>query len=315
VNQESKATQQLHARNRHGKRYDFRALIRSCSELEAFVVANPAGDDTVDFADPESVKMLNRALLVHHYGITHWDIPAGYLCPAIPGRAEYLHRVADLLAEDADNEVPHGRNVKVLDIGVGVNCVFPIIGVAEYGWKFVGSDIDPLAIRWAKELVTANRSLKKNVECRLQAKPENLFKGIVNAGESFALSICNPPFHVSREAAEAGTLRKLRNLQRKQASEAILNFGGHDTELWCDGGEAAFIRRMIRQSASMPEVCIWFTSMVSKHEHLSGILKALKTVDASDVRTLEMSLGQKQSRIVAWSFQTLEQRRMPWKQT
>lgn len=271
---------------------------------------NPAGDDTVNFADPEAVKFLNRALLIHHYGITHWDIPAGYLCPAIPGRAECLHQLADLLAEDDGNEIPRGRRVKILEIGVGANCVFPIIGAAEYGWKFVGSDIDSVSVRWARELVAANRSLKKNVECRLQADPSKFFNGIVKADERFALTLCNPPFHASRAAAQEGTMRKLRNL--KGTSEATLNFGGSDSELWCDGGELNFIRGMIRESASIPEVCAWYSAMVSKQENLSGIRKALKTVRASDSRVLGISLGQKQSRIVAWTFQSREQRRKYW---
>ena len=302
-------TKDLHPRNRHGGRYDFPALIRSCLGLEAFVVANPAGDDTINFADPEAVKMLNRALLVRHYGITHWDIPAGYLCPAIPGRAECLHRLADLLAEDNENEVPRGRRVKILEIGVGANCVFPIIGAAEYGWKFVGSDIDPLSVRWAQELAAGNPSVKKNIECRLQAKPANFFKGVVNAGEKFALTLCNPPFHASKEAAKEGTMRKLRNLEGKQPAEATLNFGGSDGELWCDGGEFAFVTRMIRESAEMPEASAWFTTMVSKRENLLGIRKALKVARACESRTIEISLGQKQSRIVAWSFQARERRR------
>ena len=273
---------------------------------------NPSGNDTIDFACPDAVKILNRALLIHHHGITHWDIPADYLCPAVPGRAECLHRLADLLAEDAEGDVPRGRAVRVFEVGVGANCVFPIIGAAEYGWKFVGSDIDPLSVRWSRELVIANRSLKKNVECRLQAEPANFWKGVVKAGEQFTLSLCNPPFHASREAAKEGTLRKLRNLGGKPASEATLNFGGNDNELWCDGGEIGFIRRMIRESASMPETCAWYTTMVSKQENLPGIRKALKAVRVRDSRTLDCSLGQKQNRIVAWSFLTREQRRLHW---
>lgn len=157
--------------------------------------------------------MLNRALLIRHYGITHWDIPPGYLCPAIPGRAECLHPLADLLAEHNENEVPRGRKVKVLEIGAGANRVFPIIGVAECGWKSVGTDIDPLSAGWARELAAANPSLKKNVERRLQESPAHVFKGVVKSGERFALHLCNPPFHASREAARKGTLRKLRNLE------------------------------------------------------------------------------------------------------
>lgn len=88
----------LHPRNRHRSRYDFPALIASCPALAPFVKPNAWGDVSVDFADPAAVKMLNRALLQHFYGIEHWDIPADYLCPPIPGRADYLHHLADLLA-------------------------------------------------------------------------------------------------------------------------------------------------------------------------------------------------------------------------
>jgi 23S rRNA (adenine1618-N6)-methyltransferase len=302
----------LHPRNRHGDRYDFAALLRSCPGLAGFVRSNPAGEDTIDFADPMAVKALNRALLIHHYGVALWDIPTGYLCPAIPGRAECLHHLADLLAEDDEGEVPRGRKVKVLEIGVGANCVFPIIGSAEYGWKFVGADIDPVSVKWVKELAAANPRLKNNVESRLQKNPANFFKGIVRPKERFALTICNPPFHESREAAQEGTLRKLRNLEGKRPAEATLNFGGSDTELWCEGGEAGFLDGMIRESAKLPEAAAWFSTMVSKRENLPGIQRTLRKVKAQESRIIEISLGQKRSRIVAWSFQTSEDRRAHW---
>lgn len=41
--------------------------------------------------------MLNKALLAAHYDIEYWDIPDTYLCPPIPGRADYVHRAAELL--------------------------------------------------------------------------------------------------------------------------------------------------------------------------------------------------------------------------
>lgn len=305
-------TKDLHPRNRHGDRYDFPSLALSSPELAGFVTSNPAGGDTINFAAPKAVKALNRALLIHHYGITLWDIPADYLCPAIPGRAECLHHLADLLGDDNAEDVPRGRKVKVLEIGVGANCVFPIIGSAEYGWKFVGADIDPVSVSWAEELATANPRLKKNLECRLQKNPSNFFKGIVKPGERFALSICNPPFHESKEAAKEGTLRKLKNLAGKRPAEATLNFGGSDTELWCAGGEAGFLDGMIRESAQLPETAAWFSTMVSKRENMPGIHKTLKKIKVLESRTIEISLGQKRSRIVAWSFQTREQRRTYW---
>ena len=297
-----------HPRNRHGARYDFPGLIRSCPELARFVVKNPSGGDTVDFADPAAVTTLNRALLQHHYGVTHWDIPPGYLCPPIPGRADYLHHVADLLGDGDEVAIPRGPSVTVLDIGMGANCVYPILGIAEYGWQFVASDIDPVAVNWAKRLVAANRVLIGNIECRLQPARADIFKGIVRPGERFAVSICNPPFHASAEEAAAGTLRKLRNLGGAKTAKPVLNFGGQGGELWCPGGESTFVLRMITQSAARPETCRWFTTLVSKRDNLPAIQQALKAANASEVRIIGLAHGQKKSRIVAWTFLPPEQR-------
>lgn len=291
----------LHPRNRHRLGYDFPALIRSSPELARFGRRNPAGTDTIDFADPAAVTALNRALLKHHYGIEQWDIPPGYLCPPIPGRADYIHRVADLLG-GAGLVIPSGPAVRLLDIGAGANCVYPILGVAEYGWSFVGTESDPVAAAWAENLIAANPVLTGRVEIRRQESPAHVFESIVKPGERFAASICNPPFHASAQEAAAGTRRKLRNLGTGKTAAPVLNFGGRSTELWCEGGEPAFVRRMIAESAERPELCGWFTTLVSKRESLPSIHQALKAVRADEVRTLELAQGQKKSRIVAWRF-------------
>jgi len=300
---------ELHPRNPHRAPYDFPRLIASCRELKSFVIPHPLAGDTIDFADPAAVKMLNRALLKHHYGVDHWDIPRGYLCPPIPSRADYLHYVADLLAEGVASAIPRGLAVRVLDIGVGANCVYPLIGVHEYGWRFVGTDIDPVSVNWANQLVAANPTLVGKIECRHQLATDAIFKNVVHPGETFALSICNPPFHASPAEAAAGSLRKLKNLGNGKQAKTVLNFGGQSNELWCHGGEDAFVRRMIGESAARQDLCVWFTTLVSKRGTLPAIYRELSKVRAVDVRTLVMFAGQKQSRIVAWTFLPVGERR------
>ena len=156
----------LHPRNKHRERYDFKQLIDSCPELGQFVKLNNYKDESIDFFNPEAVKMLNKALLKHYYGIDNWDIPKNYLCPPIPGRADYIHHIADLLgsnnSEFQRNKIPTGNKIKCLDIGVGANCVYPIIGNKEYGWSFVGTDIDPVSIESANKIIEMNPFLKGN---------------------------------------------------------------------------------------------------------------------------------------------------------
>lgn len=292
----------MHSRNPHRSRYDFGQLIGACPELASYVITNPSNGQTINFADPAAVKMLNRALLKQFYNIHSWEFPANYLCPPIPGRADYIHHAADLLARHNGGNIPTGSSVKLLDIGVGANCIYPMIGHQAYGWHFVASDIDPVAIQSARHIVASNPSLSGAVECRLQSNPSNIFSNIVKPGEVFDLSICNPPFHSSAEIAAEGTKRKTRNLSKGDQTNTALNFGGQANELICEGGEAEFIRRMVKQSAELPHLCRWFTSLVSQKDNLYGIYKALKKAGAPEVHTIPMAYGQKQSRLVAWSF-------------
>ena len=301
--------QGLHPRNRHRERYDFPALIQASPELARFVARNPYGDDSIDFADPEAVRALNRALLACFYGVSAWHIPPHYLCPPVPGRADYLHYAADLLGNCNAGVIPSGPAVHVLDVGVGANCIYPILGVREYGWRFLGSDIDALALACASGIVQDNPGLGLAIELRLQASPGQIFQGLLRSDEVFDLSVCNPPFHASLAQAHEGTQRKWRNLGRGQDGAPRLNFGGQGAELWCPGGESGFITRMILESAQIPTQILWFSTLVSKSAALPELQHALRTAGALEVRILAMSQGQKQSRVLAWTFQNADQQR------
>ena len=289
----------LHPRNRHQGRYDFARLVLADAQLASFININAHGEQGIDFADPAAVKALNRALLKDSYGIVGWDIPAHNLCPPVPGRADYVHYVADLLASSHQGVVPKKKGVQVLDIGTGANCIYPLIGVSEYRWQFVASDINAASLANAQQILDANPKLAKQITLRMQTSPNAVFNSIVHDDEWFDLSMCNPPFHTSLAEAREGTQRKWQNLGKENAS---LNFGGQDAELWCPGGELAFIQRMIKESAHIPTRCFWFTTLVSKSASLSGIYAALKQAKVHDHKTIAMSQGQKQSRLVAWTF-------------
>lgn len=292
----------MHPNNKHTERYDFKSLVESCPQLSTFVFVNQYGSETVDFANPEAVKMLNKALLIHFYKIENWDIPDGYLCPPIPGRANYLHYLADLLARSNRGKIPKGQAVKGLDIGVGANVIYPIIGQAEYGWSFVGSDIDTVAITAAQQNIDTNVHLKNNLELRLQNNAKYIFNGIFSPKERIDFTICNPPFHASAKEAQAGTQRKIKNLKGEKTAKPVLNFGGQNHELWCEGGEKQFIQSMIRESQAFANNCFWFTTLVAKSDNLRDIYKTLKKVNPTDIQTIEMKQGNKITRFVAWTF-------------
>ena len=210
----AKAPALLHPRNRHQGRYDFSRLINDTPELAAFVFLNPYGDQSINFADPAAVKTLNRALLRTFYDIQDWDIPANYLCPPIPGRADYVHYLADLLSSNNAGVIPCGATVRALDIGVGANAIYPLIGHAEYGWHFLGSDIDAVALTSARRIIHANQGLSTAIKLRQQRSHNHIFQGILSANDYFDLTLCNPPFHSSQEEASRSTQRKWRGLTK-----------------------------------------------------------------------------------------------------
>jgi 23S rRNA (adenine1618-N6)-methyltransferase len=304
----------LHPRNKHRERYNFKLLIKSYPVLSKFIKPNDFNDESIDFFNPEAVKALNKALLMHFYNINAWEIPKGYLCPPIPGRADYIHHIADLLGNNNYGKIPKGNNIKCLDIGVGASCVYPIIGNKEYGWSFIGTDIDVLAIENANKIISNNTFLKDIIEFRLQAKSKDIFYGVITKDERFDITICNPPFHSSLEEAQKGTLRKLNNLKAKKITEPTKNFGGQNSELWCDGGENRFVRNLIRESKNFANSCFWFTTLVSKQSNLRAVYNALEKAGPIEVKTIEMGQGNKTSRIVAWTFLSFEQQK-EWKNT
>lgn len=301
----------LHPRNRHQGRYDFPALIAGSPELGAFVITNPYGKPSIDFANPEAVKAFNRALLQQGYGIRQWDIPTGYLCPPIPGRADYLHHLADLLGAAHDGLIPRGPGLRGLDIGVGANCVYPLIGHHDYGWRFVGADIDAQSLDSAAAILTANPRFAEAIELRRQTEPRHIFQGLLQPDERFDFTLCNPPFHASLDEAHSGSSRKWKNLGKQDPSRQlpVLNFGGRSNELHCEGGETAFIARMAEESSAFAQQVFWFSTLVSKAGNVAPLLERLKALGARDIRVVPMAQGQKQSRFVAWTYLEKNQRR------
>ncbi|WP_026968418.1 23S rRNA (adenine(1618)-N(6))-methyltransferase RlmF [Algoriphagus terrigena] len=306
--------QGLHPRNLHQGRYDLEALSETSPELRPFVFQNEFRNLSIDFSDSKAVKALNQALLKHFYQIEFWDIPDGFLCPPIPGRADYIHYLADLLAHSNSGKIPADDRINVLDIGTGANLIYPILGNSSYQWSFVGSELNPQATVAAQNILGQNPSLHSKIEIRPQTNSSKIFAGIIRPEDFFDLTLCNPPFHESAQAAQAGSQRKIRNLTGKTVTKAKLNFGGQAAELWTEGGELEFIQKMILESTNFKNQVFWFTTLISKSENLKPIEFLLKSAGVAARKTISMAQGNKQSRFVAWTFLN-ESQQLAWKKS
>lgn len=285
----------LHPKSKHKTQYDFPSLIKAHAPLAKFVGPNKYGTESIDFSNQAAVMALNTALLKYFYNVKFWEIPKDYLCPPIPGRADYIHHLADRMKDFLQKR---GDAIHVLDVGVGANCIYPLIGNHEYGWKFVGSDIDVVALENAQNIIDKNK-LNDQIELRLQTDRKKIFENVITADDYFSFVVCNPPFHESAEAAKEGTQKKNKNLGLKKDNS---NFGGTNNELWCEGGELAFIKQMIFESVDYRDNVAWFSTLVSKSTTMPLLYEELKKEGITKVRTIDMAQGQKKTRILAWRF-------------
>lgn len=300
----------LHKRNLHQGRYDLEVLANHSQDLKPYITKNLKGESTIVFSDAKAVLALNKALLTYYYDLSDWFIPEGYLCPPIPGRTDYIHHLADLLAASNFGRRPKAR---VLDIGTGANLIYPITGTFLYGWNFVASEIDHEATKNGAAIISKNSRLFNKIELRSQNQPNQILEGIIKNGEHFDLTMCNPPFYQSVEEAGEENRRKNRNLHSKNNEKPTLNFGGQSNELWCPGGEKRFLSTLVNESKKYEKQCFWFTSLVAKSTHLKALKSSLDYHKAHEVKVIDMKQGQKASRILAWSFLNKEEQNN-WRQ-
>ncbi|WP_370398373.1 23S rRNA (adenine(1618)-N(6))-methyltransferase RlmF [Tenacibaculum dicentrarchi] len=278
----------LHENNKHKNGYDFKFLKEKYPQISAFVIEK-FDKETIDFSDPVAVKEFNKALLFAYYNIKDWNFPDENLCPPIPGRVDYIHHLADLIADE--------KEVNVLDIGTGASCVYPLLGTSVYNWNFVATDIDLDSLDYSQDIIDDN-NLDAKIKLRQQFDELNVLKGITEEDDAFTLTMCNPPFYKSEEEARGANRRKSRNL----GNNTVRNFAGNSNELWYSGGEKAFLHTYLYESSLQPELSKWFTSLVSKKENVKSLQDSAKKLKVKEFKVIPMSQGNKVTRIVCWRF-------------
>ncbi len=117
------------------------------------LIRTPAGEQSVDFANPQAVKALNKALLAHfmplHTGTFRFRqnrrCPSKYLYPVI-----WRIRLGE-----TTGAFRRGATI-ILDVGGRANCIYPLIGVHEYGWRFTAGEVSDAAMSSAQANIQAN---------------------------------------------------------------------------------------------------------------------------------------------------------------
>jgi len=273
----------------------FAALAQHYPGLSPHVKVAQGGQASLDFKSYAATRELTRCLLHNDHQLDWW-IPHGQLIPPVTNRLNYIHWLKDLLklssppAEAATGE--GSSTVRGLDIGCGANCIYPLIGAATCGWQFVGTDITPEALTWARRNVAANPQLSHLIEVRQVAAadkqtPGGMLLGAVGEGETFHFSMCNPPFFDTLADAN------------QNPNTAC---GGTPAEMVCLGGEEAFVRAMVEESATLGSQVHWYTSMVGKKSTLKEVRRLLHDRSVPVIRSTQFFQGETSRWAVAWSY-------------
>jgi 23S rRNA (adenine1618-N6)-methyltransferase len=100
----------------------------------------------------------------------------------------------------------------------------------------IGAESDVVAVKIARENIQLTNTLKDKIEIRHQKNKSFLFNNIIHPKEQFDFSVCNPPFHSSKDEALKRSLKKNSNLGNpRDRNTHLLNFEGQANELWCNG--------------------------------------------------------------------------------
>ena len=326
----------MHPRSPYALRKpDFAALARADASFARLVKTRPNGEAQLDWRDPSALVELCRVLLHHDFGV-RWTLPARALCPTVPSRLNYLLWIADLIA--LGPSIPTVQIVGI-DIGTGASCIYPLLGVAHLGWKFLATEADPISVNAARHNVDLN-NWSERIEVRQVVAPEAEAAAAAPEATAAVEAADGVVADDDADAAEYAELRQKDNGGGASSNAPILVdvllpsdgaftfcmcnppwFGGGEepmanksirgpderctataSEVFTDGGEAGFIGRLAADSAKLRQRVRWYSSLVGRKASLHRALKAVKACGAIHVRTTEISQGVTSRWAIAWSF-------------
>jgi len=289
--------------NEDADRVDFAILAQHNEEFRKHLITTSDGKGRINWNSPEALKALTAATLDYKFNIK-WDIPLNTLCPPVPNRATYVRWISKLLG--SSRAVNTGSTVKGIDVGTGASCIYPLLGKAMFGYHFLATDTDPVSLEWAKKNITSN-GWEDAITTKLQTEPTAVLSGLLNEGEQYDFVVCNPPFFDKAErqgAASEGTDvpqggHGVANPSAPRKDRTTnLTAGEHSTE----GGEAAFVGRMIDESLELRTRVTWYSAMIGRKQSLTALRKTLESLKDVSIRCTNIMHGKTTRWLLAWTF-------------
>ncbi|KAF4447097.1 23S rRNA (-N6)-methyltransferase [Fusarium austroafricanum] len=243
------------------------------------------------FNNPECVMQLTKTLLKLDFGL-QLELPEDRLCPPVTNRHNYILWLKGLL--DSSSYEKKGRKVVGLDIGTGASCIYPLMGCMERDWEFIATDIDPKSIEYARKNVALNK-LEHRINV-IERKPNEALIPLDDLNiNSIAFTMSNPPFY--------GSEAELLESAKKKSRPPFTACTGAKVEMVTNGGEVAFVDRILKESLVLRERVQWYTSMFGFLTSLIEFIDKLREHNIDNYAVTEFIQGNKTRRwAAAWSF-------------
>ncbi|PHH58813.1 hypothetical protein CDD80_1957 [Ophiocordyceps camponoti-rufipedis] len=285
ISQPNPTSQDAHFKALYSSAPDFQRLARCDADFAALVEGH-----RLDFGDPASVVQLSKTLLKLDFGL-ELHLPPDRLCPPIPNRHCYILWLKDLL--DSSSYDPPGSLVG-MDVGTGASCIYPLLGCVQRPWSFIATDIDAESLAWARRNVQQNK-----LDHRISIVHRNADHHLVPLDElgldAIDFVMTNPPFYASEE--------DLLESARRKARPPWTACTGSRTEMVVEGGEVAFVGRMVDESLVLRQRVRWYTSMLGFRSSVASLVTQLRKHGISNYAVTEFAQGTKTKRwAIAWSL-------------
>eukprot|EP01127_Copromyxa_protea_P015414 TRINITY_DN442_c1_g1_i1.p1 TRINITY_DN442_c1_g1~~TRINITY_DN442_c1_g1_i1.p1 ORF type:complete len:464 (+),score=88.72 TRINITY_DN442_c1_g1_i1:31-1422(+) len=291
----------MHDRNPYKKSPpDFKQLASLYPSFAEHVITK-GGSATLDWNNPESLCELTKALLHKDFGVTI-ELPLDQLCPTVTSRVNYILWLEDLLGiqqrpkstkkQKTGTESQPASAIRGIDIGTGASCIYPLLGYSMNNWRFTATDIDENSVKWAQKNVSLN-NWGDFIQV-IHKSSEDIILSLFSTDTSetpeakvYDFCMCNPPFFENIE-------QKIDN-PRTQCNAT-------SGELVTEGGEVAFVTKMIEESLILRHQVTWYTSLLGRKVSVKKLLKTLHEKGIKNTRTTTFYQGHTTRWAVAWSF-------------
>ncbi|XP_064613213.1 RNA N6-adenosine-methyltransferase mettl16-like [Liolophura sinensis] len=281
----------MHPRNIYKKPPDFKQLAVDWPEFRKHVTQELNGKVTLDFKNADALRCLTKILLKKDFGLDV-DMPLDRLIPTIPQRVNYILWLEDVLHE---SKLESGQPVRGIDIGSGASCVYPLLGCKMNNWHFLATEVDEENLVYARQNVEKNRFSEMITVQKVS--PESVLAGVVTETSApFDFCMCNPPFFADHMEAQGLTSRSDDRPDPRSSSMASC------VEQIADGGEVAFVKKMIYESLELKDKIRIFTSMLGKKSSLVPLKNELRLLKVPKFSSTEFCQGKTMRWGIGWSY-------------